>query len=341
MKKIVFIIGSLSALFFTACQKELSDNFTTYPNHPLNDTIWVRNVAGTASVHELADLLLPEIIVDSFEVSRDTTLQYGDSLAISFTGGSCIGTGAGGGPTGVLPPGKVRLEILRLKKKGDYVKAFKPTTANGYLLETGGAFFIRVSKDGKELALAPGATVKIRFSDIDEPKTNMQAFYGRESNPVSVSGIDTAFNWVRDTDTTWLKTFQKSSQGTGPGVKGYELTVKNLRWSAAERYVDSTRPKAKITAILPLNYTNKNTAVFAVFTDQKTIVNLRGDYASRSFAANNIPLGSKIKLITISKVGDDMYLGTKDISDVGSVVAYSIAPDKKSLKDILIFLNSL
>jgi len=341
MKKIVFIIGSLSALFFTACQKELSDNFSTYPGNPLNDTIWVRNVSGTASVHELADLLLPQVIVDSFEVTRDTTLQYGDSLEISFTAGSCIGTGIGGGPTGVLPPGKVRLEVLRLKTKGDYIKAFKPTTANGYLLETGGAFFIRVSKDGKDLALASGASVKIRFSDTEDPKTNMQTFYGKESNPFPVSGIDTSFNWVRDTDTTWLKTFQKSSQGTGPGIKGYELIAKNVRWVAAERYVDSTRPKAKITAILPLNYTNKNTAVFAIFTDQKTIVNLRGDYPSRSFAATNIPLASKIKLVTISKIGDDLYLGTKDINDVGSVVAYSITPDKKSLKDILIFLNSL
>ena len=107
MKKIVFIIGSLSALFFTACQKELSDNFSTYTGHPLNDTIWARNVSGGASVHELTELLMPEIIVDSFEVSRDTTLKYGDSLEVTFTAGSCIGTGIGGGPTGTLPPGKV------------------------------------------------------------------------------------------------------------------------------------------------------------------------------------------------------------------------------------------
>ena len=341
MKKTVFIIGSLSALFFTACQKELSDNFSAYPGHPLNDTIWVRNVSGGASVHQLAELLIPEIIVDSFEVSRDTTLKYGDSLEVAFSAGSCIGTGIGGGPIGVIAPGKVKLEIVRLKKKGDYIKAFKYTTSNGYLLETGGAFFIRVSKDGKELAMAPGASVKIRFSDTEDPKTNMQVFYGKESNPVPTSGIDTSFTWIRDSDTSWIKTFQKFSQGPGPGIKGYELSSKNLRWIAAERYIDSTRPRAKISVILPLNYTNKNTAVFAVFADQKTVVNVRGDYPSRSFAANNIPLGSKIKLITISRIGNDLYLGTKDINDVGFVVAYSIAPEKKSLKEILALLNNL
>jgi hypothetical protein len=336
MKKIVFIIGCLPALFFTACQKELSDNFSTYANHPLNDTIWVKTVPGSASVHELISLLLPEIIIDSFDVAHDTTLKYGDSLEISFTAGSCIGTGG----TGTLT-GKARLELMRLRTKGDYIKTFKPTTSNAYLLETAGAFFIRVIKDGKELSLAPNATVKIRFSDTEDPKSNMQVFYGRESSPIPFTGIDTASNWIRDTDSTWLKTFQKSSSGPGPGIKGYELISKNLRWVAAERFVDSTRSKAKITAILSPNFTNKNTAVFAVFTDQKTVVNLRGDYPSRSFAAANIPLGSKIKLVSISRIGNDLYLGTKDINDVGTTVAYSIKPEIKSLKEILVFLNGL
>lgn len=336
MKKIVFIIGCLTLLFFTGCKKELSDNFSTYTNHPLNDTIWARNVSAGASVHEIMGLLVPAIIIDSFEVTRDTTLKYGDSLEISFTGGSCIGTGT------ATPTGKVKLEILRLQTKGDYIKAFKPTTSSNYLLETGGAFFIRVSKEGKELSLAPGTTVKIRFSDTQDPKNNLQVFYGKENTPLPVSGIDTAFTWLRDTDTSYLKTFQKPTNSQqSVFVKGYEIISKNLRWVSAQRYIDSTRPKAKITAILPPNFTNKNTAVFAVFTDQKTIVKLSADFASRSFAAGNIPLNSKIKIISISRIADAVYLGTKDINDAGITVAYSIKPEKKSLKDLVGFLNGL
>ena len=47
MKKTVFIIGCLSMLFFSACQKEMSDNFTAYTGNPLNDTVWLRNVTTT------------------------------------------------------------------------------------------------------------------------------------------------------------------------------------------------------------------------------------------------------------------------------------------------------
>jgi hypothetical protein len=335
MKKIVLVIGCLSSLFFMACQKELSDNFTIYTGNPLNDTIWVRNVPGSAAVHGLADLLFPAIIIDSIEVTRDTTLKYGDSLEITITGGSCIG------PSGPVT-GKVRLELLRLKSKGDFIKAFRPTvTGNGSLLETTNAFFLRIIKEGKDCSLASGTSVKIRFSDSEDPKVNMQVFNGQEANPAPFNGIDTAFSWQRDQDTTWLKTFQKSSQGTGSAIKGYELLAKNLRWVAAERFVDSTRPKAKITAILPPNFTDKNTAVFAVFAEQKTVVYMHADFASRSFAASKIPLGSKIKIVSVSRIGDDLYLGTKDINDVGATVAYSIKPDKKSLKDIVAFLNGL
>ena len=334
MKKLAFVVGGACLLFLVGCQKELSGDFTTYTGHPLNDTIWVRNLPSGAQVHELVSLLAPDIIVDSFEVSKDTTLKYGDSLEVNFTVGCCTN------PNGTaVTGGKARLEIYRLKKKGDFIKAFAATTSNNYPLETAGGFFVRVIKEGKELVMAPTGSIKIRFSDTEDPKPNMQVFNGKEGNPLPVSGIDTSFTWTRDTDTSWIKTFQKT--GTGGLVKGYEMTIKNLRWTCAERFNDTAKNKTKIFAILPLNYTNKNTVVYAVYADQKTVVQLKADYASRSFAAPNIPLATKLKIVTISKIGDDMYLGTRDVNDVGSVVAYSISPEKKSLKDILQFLNTL
>lgn len=337
MKKTVFLIGSLSALFFTACKKELSDNFSTYTGHPLNDTIWVKNVPNTASVHDLFTNLTPGFIVDSFNVSTGTTFRFGDSLEITFSPGSCIGPGSTG-----VPAGNARLEIMPLKTKGDFIRTFRPTTTNENILETGGGFFMRVSKDNQELVLATGATVKLKFTDVDTPKLNMQVFYGKENNPVPQKGIDTSFFWIRDFDTTALPVWSKTSNNPlVPSYMGYELISKNLRWVVAQRYIDSTQPKTKITAILSPNYTNKNTAVFAVFANQKTVVNLRGDYPSRSFNAKNIPLRSAVKLISLSKIGSAYYLGVKNISSVATVTSYTIVPTEKSLKDILVFLNSL
>ncbi len=341
MKKILFISGCLSLLFFTACQRELSDDFTRYTNNPLNDTAWLKNVTTGSSVNEVLSSLIPMVVIDSFDISKDTTLTYGDSLSVSFTAGSCVGSSGNGGSPNAVAGGKVLLEIIRLKTKGDYIKAFKATTSNGYLLEAAGGFFIRVLKDGKEQVLAPGASFTIRFSDTEEPKTNMQAFYGKEGSPFpSINIIDTAFTWIRGADTTWLPTFQKQTV-SGSIIKGYQLKATSFRWIAAERYADSTKAKTKITAILSPNYTNKTTAVFAVFANQKTIVYLAPDYASRSYAANNIPIGSKITLLSFSKIGGDFYMGIKEINDVGRVTSYSITPEKTTLIKILTFLNTL
>ena len=338
MKRLLVIIGCLSALFFTACNKELSDNFTTYPDHPLNDTAWVKNVANTASINDLFDVIVPDIIVDSFNAGTSGTLRYGDSLEIAYDSSSFVTNG-----TSSTLSGKARIEITQLKRKGDFIKIFRPTTtSNGSLLETGGGLYIRASKDDKELSVATGKTIQIKYSDLDSSKPNMQIFYGREGIPVPIRGIDTSFSWIRDFDTSYLSTWSKiSTNPLVPSYYGYTVKSKNLHWITADRYVDSTLPKTKVTAILSPNYTNKNTAVFAVFANQKTVVSLRGDYASRSFFANNIPLKSAIKLVSLSKIGGDFYLGVKDISSVATVTSYTIVPDKKSLSEIIKFLNSL
>lgn len=339
MKKNVFIVWMVApVLIFTACKKEISDDFTTYVNHPLNDTIWVRNLPGTAPINDLFDLLLPKAYIDSFDATNGSILKYGDSLEIDIKGGSCTGPGS----TGPVQ-GTARIELISLKRKGDFIKVFKPTTtANGSLLETGGGLFIRILKDNRELTLTANSTIRIKFSDIDTAKPNMQAFYGREGIPPPLRGIDTAFSWVRDFDTSYLPTWSKPSNNPlAPSYFGYELNSKNLRWVTADRYIDSTQPKTKVTAILSPNYTNKNTAVFAVFNNRKTVVNMKGDYASRSFFATNIPLRTSVKLVSLSKIGSDLYLGVKEISSVATVTSYTIVPAKKSLSEILAYLNSL
>jgi len=337
MKRILFITGCLGLLILSSCKKEVSENFNLYTGNPLNDTVWTRSLSNSSSIHNLFDNLVPDLIVDSFEVSSGKSLRFGDSLEISFNAGSCVGQGSS------VPQGFARLELIPMKRKGDFIRMFRPTVAeNGSLLETGGGFFIRVSKDGKDLALAPNATFKLKFNDVDLPASNMQLFYGREGVPAPLKGIDTAFYWVRDFDTTSLKTWEKiSNNPLVPSYRGYELNSLNLRWVSANRYVDSTLPKTKVTAVLPPNFTNKNTVVFAVFANQKTVVNLKGDYPSRSFNANNIPLQASIKLISLSKIGGDYYIGIKDISSVEKVTSYKFTPGKISFGDLIRYLNNL
>ena len=167
----------------------------------------------------------------------------------------------------------------------------------------------------------------------------MQVFYGKESTPIPASTFDPANTWVRSSDTNWIKTW---STQTNTGIKkGYELEAKNLRWISAHRALDISPSKTNIYAILPPNFTNKNTIVYAVFDHNRTVIDMHADYDSRSFTTGNIPLKTKLLLVSISKFGPDLYLGTKLVNDVGTVVNYSFSPEKKSLAQIITFLNSL
>ncbi|SKA07826.1 hypothetical protein [Sediminibacterium ginsengisoli] len=334
MKKTLLLAG-LIGILVTACKKEVSNDIGLYPNNPLNDTTWQRSIPANAAVWDFPGILLPDLVINEFDCSTGDTLHFGDSLEIAFTPGSCY-DGSN------KASGKVRLELFRLKSKGDFIKAFKPTVSNGHLLETSGAFFIRVSQDGREISLAPNASFTIRYSDIDDPKQGMKVFYAKETLPLQTRRIDTLHDWIPDTDTSWIKTYQRSSGGTnGTVFKGYELVSKHLRWVAACRYLDSTLPATKITAVLPPNFTNKNTVVFAVFANSRTVVQLPQDYASRSFAVTGIPLKSKITILSLTRIGADFYLGIKEINDVGTVVRYIVTPEKKTLPQILTYLNGL
>lgn len=346
MKKINGIIGCILLLLIVACNKEISNNnnFTPYTGNPLNDTAWIKTITGDAPIYKLADTIFQNsAIIDTFDLAKDQSRSYGDSLEIEIHANSLfddhVSPGAPGGNGGTPMDGIAKLQILRLRTKGDFIKAYRPNSSFGYPLETAGGFFVRIAKNNDELTLTPGSSIKIKYSDIVDPVANMQVFYGRESLPIPAGALDSAHTWVRGADTGWIKTFVKQSGSTYR--KGYELEAKNLRWISAQRYLDSSLPKTNIYAILPPNYTNKNTQVFAVFDKSRTVLALRSDLSSRSFTTGNIPLRAKITLVTISKIGGDLYLGTKLINDVGTVINYSVTPEKKSLKDILAYLDAL
>ena len=188
-------------------------------------------------------------------------------------------------------------------KKGDFIKSYRPNSSNGFPLETGGAFFIRITKNGNELVLAPGASVKIKWTDIEAPKQYMQAYYGKEGSPVPAGPLDSAHNWIPDSDTSWLKPWYRTS---GNGVRtGYMLETKKLRWVSAQHALVPNTKLTNIYGILPPNFTNKNTLVFAVFSNTRTVLSLKSDFASRSFTTGNVPMGTKMTLVSISKI--DIY----------------------------------
>ena len=321
----LFLISSI--LFLSACQKD-TDVFIPDPGQITGpDTNWVANINAGMPVNILKNNLLLETFTDSIEVNANlVTINSASGLTCVFPPLCCQR------PNGTPVTGKVYLELLLVKKKGDMIRMAKPTSSNDRLLVSGGEFFIKMKKDGEELQLKPGTFIQVKFAD-PAPSPLMKVFYGDESNA-------NQFNWV-----------PADSNGTASQITAgngfYQLYSRNLRWVNCDYFYDTTgATRVKVQTELPANFTNANTSVYMVFNEMKTVIGMYGDLATRKFISGKVPVGKPITVIVLSKQGDDYYLGkqitTSGLNTVGNNNQHvTITPIKTPLADIKAYLGTL
>ncbi|MDD2792873.1 MAG: hypothetical protein PHD73_06820 [Sediminibacterium sp.] len=319
---------------FSSCKKELSNNATLNMANALNDTTWTRMLPANAPVKALFDSISPKTSTANFTNEYGGTLHFGGNVDLIFQPGSFVAQ------NGAAVTGNVKIELIKILTKGEMVKAMHSTLYNNNLLESAGAFFIKAFQNEQELVLAPDVAYQIQYIDPDnDPKTSMQVYHGKEGIPAP-AGVDPEFTWIKTTDGSLVRSFVRSGQG-GQDKEGYEILSRKLNWICAAKLAYYNSGTSHLTAILPLNFTNKNTVVFAVFDEYKTIVPLYSDFAIRAFRAPNLPRQQKMTLISITKINKDFYYDEKDISDIGATGIFKLRPEKKSLEDILEHLSSL
>jgi hypothetical protein len=337
MKRILQLSLIISLAALSACQKDLSsDSFVLYSGNAMNDTVWTRVIPFSASVNAIADSTAPEVFIGEFNPTIADTLRSTNGLEISIPANTCVNM------NGQSVTDKVKLQITRLQTKGDLLRSLQLTTTdNKRILELTGTFFIKATSGSQEVRIKQNGGIKIRFNDTSDIKNNLSIFTGIESNPAPSWGIDTVFTWNRYADTGRVNTWNYGPGSQSGLSKGYEFIARSFRWFAIGRYIDSAVARTKLSLILPPNYTNKNTIAFAVLKDKRAIITLRADFASRTFAATEVPINTPLTIVSITKIGTQFYLGSKAITDASSSPAFTIAPEKKTVKQLIDFLNTL
>ena len=325
--KTALVLLSIAAI--TSCTKESSDEFVTYTNNPINDTVWANSDNNNASLYKI---IIPQLItptvVDSFNCLVDNTLTFGDSLQVFFGASSCTN----GNGTTITSGGKIKIEINLLKQKGDFIKYGLSTTNVFSLLEAGNLIDIKLSQDGQEIFLHPNSQIKVKIKDSIF-NNNMKFFAGSFIK----YNKDTVFAWLPSVDgkvSIW-----KDNTVANKSL-GYEIATNKLRWIGTAYYTDSLQAKTRLNVTLPLNYTNKNTAVFAVFKNKKTVINLLGDASTKTFYTLNIPVNTEVTLVSVTKIENNFYLGTKAVKVINGD-AFSLLPEKKTTAQIAEFLEKL
>lgn len=325
-KKIVLLILFAGGILFNACQKDI-DVFVPDPGQLTGpDSTWQTTITATMPVSVLKNSLLTAPYLDTINVGANiSTVNTPFGVQVNFPP-NCCATAAGQPVTG-----RVDVEIQVVQKKGDMIRLDKPSTYNDTMLISAGQFFIRLKKEGQPLLLAPTVRYNFNYTDLP-PNPQVKFFMGDESNSQS-------FNW--------LPTTEPSQDVVTINSQSYQVYTKRLRWISIAQQVDlNTVGKVNIAADMASYFTNANTIAFTVFKDIRAVVAMRPNLATRKFVTGNLPVGKQVTVVVISKQANDYYLGyesalTQAQPSNPGVQLVHVVPVKKSLPEILSYLNSL
>lgn len=333
--------------FTTGCgNKEVSSEFNSYINNPLNDTVWATSLKPTDAVNTMTTELVNTLETAKIDLAADEVICRpggNDSLKIIFKKG-IFTTFENGVITPVNPEGKADVEVLRIRRSADLIRCIRPCKIGNDLTVLGGGLFIRVTKDGKELSIKNGATYRIIMTETDAnaPNPNMLRMFGTESSPPpSYNVTDANFSWRADADISEIPIITETINGINQ--KSYHFIINRLRWIAAARIVsaNSNTTKSRVSVYFSPNFTNKTTNVYAVVPGQKIVARFDFDYNTRSFFTDLIPNGTSFRIVSISKIGNDFYMGERSVSSLSSPTILKLEPQKIRKEKLQEFLDAL
>lgn len=320
---IIFLFTtSLFGLY--GCQKNL-DAFIPDATQNAFDTTWQSSLPANASITSLKNDLKITPASDSFSYSNTGIIFSSGNISLGIPANGLVKN------NGLVPSGIVNRETLLTDKKGDFIAMDMPTTSNGRLLITGGAFFIGLKNNNDDLFVSPGNKLSVKFNAAS-PVPGNKIF-----NPA----LDSAngFTWVQNSDTAFNKSAITNT--------GYEIQTNKLKYVQTAYYFDTAGiAQTYVSLKLPSNYTNTNTAAYIAFNDMECVAALKANVASRTFISSSLPVNRIATIVVISKQAGDYYLGTQQITTTGSSTGginqtVLFSPVKKSLAFIKTYLSNL
>lgn len=129
---------------------------------------------------------------------------------------------------------KIQIELKELTNQTQLLKSNAQTVSNGQLLVSGGAYYINMTSDGKQLKLKDGKTLSVEFPKLSD--NEMSLFYGQRD---SLGGM----NWKESTETFKVKPRQAEQQQTATKT----TTKKKSEMEALLYYIESDRSTTPMT----------------------------------------------------------------------------------------------
>ena len=335
MKKIFLYIFCLSVILLSdACQKDkdefIATGTTVIQTTAKADTIWENEsnlqapVIGVPTqllnIEKLISELNKPIIKDSISAEQGGKIELPDDVSIEFPSTPCVSK------NNQALKGKLEIEVLILRTKGELIAHDKPTISNGRLLISGGVVFLTAKQNGVEVKLSQNKTIKVRYK-IRNTEGAMQLFEGKNLNRLQFDW--TPINSNRDVVTTWADSSQEK--------KGFQLLLDRFGWINCDRFNDEPNLTNKFCVAMADSFTNRNTSVYIAFKDILSVVKLEGTPVTKQFCIpqsyKGIPIGKQVTVVSISNLNGRSYMDVQDAT-ISATNIIRLQPKVFSLDDI-------
>ncbi len=327
MNKLLSIL--LLLILFSSCKKEFSNTFTPDTTLSINDTSWINQSGNKKLADSIAQALNSfSFYVDSFYANQGKEIHFNtpDDLEMSIPASSCRNPS-----NNPIVNGMITVRVMVVKTKGDYIRALLETSSNAAPLQSLRCFYVEFIQNNNYLRMAPGTFYELKWGEKLAIPT-MQLYVGQPTP-------DSSLNWLPATFNTGKLEIAYHPNNTSYPVE-YELYSSATHWVGAYQPIDSSNGTTRLNVVLPPNFTNKNTIVYAVFNNKNTVLKLKPDYASRVYFANGIPLNTATTIISISKIDNTFYWGSASTTATNANQII-VNPSQKSIADINTLLNGL
>jgi len=320
MTKYFFLLLLAASSIMMGCEK----SFEEYsPTIVTSDTVWsTSGAANFLKVTQLHEELRTASLTDSFTLSVASTINFIDNVKLDIPANAFVSD------NGTLVDGKAKIEVIALRKKGDFIRFQKQTVSNGYLLESGAMVYVQVTKNGTALSLGNGKNISINFRD-PAPTQLMSGFAGVEPAAYTTAN----FTWTKDSSNVFVGV----SQTTGIG---YNINTTKTKWINCARFNDTGSVKSRIALSMPKEYTNGNTTAWIVYKNNRSVMQMEADVANRIWLKTKVPINRPIYCVTITKRGTDYYFGVQESTSFTNQ-NIEMRPEKKTLQEISTFLDAL
>lgn len=260
-------------------------------------------------------------------LTKDTIVVTTGGLRIFLTDTEQLLVDANDNPAPFSTCPNLLMEVTEVLRKGDMIARNVPSTvANGAMLESDAILRIRFTCDGTPLKLKQGRNIKIQIPETNR-QDNLFVYNGTMQN-------DSLIGWTATSEPVFWADW--ISNVTSETVYGYEMIATQLDWLSCSRPLSD--PASNFCVNLPDGFSNLNTVVYIVFKNVKAIVPLTGNASQFCYA--QAPQGYFVKLVTVSKYGEQYWLGNKE-TEIGTNTVLDVVPQIVSEQQMLNFLKGL